>query len=166
MLRFDNRIRLIFSIINVLVPFLLGATLIILNVSIINAERRGSFIPAHPFWHGVNFSSLYLNGGIQMVSLGYLAYAVYQIKVHITKGSDKINMPMLLVNLVMFGLYMLSLLVYYFVYSWVYMKSPNNGFKIILSFQVGSIICETIAQLCLCAICWHISAEDQETPRN
>lgn len=71
---------------------------------------------------------------------------------------------MLFVNLAMFGLYILSLLVYYIVYTMVYFDNhvEKKGFVFLLGSNVISAICSAIAQLCLCAICWKISTEDQE----
>lgn len=81
--KFDNKIRLIFSVANILVPFLLGATLLAINLKICNSIRSNMPSPEAPIWGASNFLALYLDGVFQMVSLGFFAYAVFKIKGHI-----------------------------------------------------------------------------------
>ena len=76
--KFDNKIRLIFSVANILVPFPLA-----INLKICNSIRSNMPSPEAPIWGASNFLALYLDGVFQMVSLGFFAYAVFKIKSHI-----------------------------------------------------------------------------------
>lgn len=84
MQKFDNCVGVTFSVINIVVPFLFAVTLLGFNLKDLASFRDDpTKTVTFPFWGGSNFIMLYLNGLVQLVSGGYIGYAVYMIRAHI-----------------------------------------------------------------------------------
>ena len=66
---------------------------------------------------------------------------------------------MLVINLLAFSLYLVSLIVYYVFYLILYSEAVPSDQQInhVFISWIVSAACSTVAQLCLCAICWQIS---------
>jgi hypothetical protein len=111
-------------------------------------------------WNNISVAGLYCVGLLQLISVVYLLYAILKIRNHLSLQSPKqLNIKMLVINLLAFSLYLVSLIVYYVFYLILYSEavpSPQQINHVFISWIV-SAACSTVAQLCLCAICWQIS---------
>jgi len=112
---------------------------------------------------------LFSVGLMQLISGVFFASAVLRIRRHLISqgGALTINVTMLLINSAAFSLYILSTMVFYVFYTIFYFdenQSSQNQSNGIVSWIVSSI-CGLISQLCLCAICWHISSKRAPTPQ-
>ena len=96
-----------------------------------------------------------------MISGVYLGYAIHKIKKHLVDngGRQQLNVAMLVVHLATFGLYMLSITVYYVFYTIHYVEYKSS--KMTKVFYYSGIFCafsNFLAQVCLCLIFWQFAS--------
>jgi hypothetical protein len=96
-------------------------------------------------------------GMCQIISAAFLGVAIYKIRRMLSQSKrTQINVKVLLVHAILFGLYTISVVVYYIFYA-NYYWGPSTDFNRILDAWLFCGICGFIAQVCLCWIIWQFT---------
>lgn len=167
MIRRDELVNKLLMVLNVLAPVANGASVLIYNLCDIKFESPNQQTDKYcRFWSIFQFVALYLVGLLQLISGVYLGYAIHKIKQHLVLngGRQMINVVMLVVHLATFGLYMLSIIVYYVFYTFHYLDYSNE--RVTDLFYYSGIFCACsnfLAQACLCVIFWQFAGGQSGT---
>jgi magnesium-transporting ATPase (P-type) len=117
MTRYDEKLNKLLRYANVVVP-LIDAGLL-LNANLQN--------PPSILWNNVSVAGLFCVGLLQLISVVYLFYAILKIRNHLSVQSPKqLNIKMLVINLLAFSLYLVSLIVYYVFYLILYSEVDST----------------------------------------
>lgn len=107
-------------------------------------------------------------GGLQIISAGFIGFAILKIRKSITEGdeTEQINLQILLTHLLAFGLYLFSTLTQYVFFANYYLgdRSEQNLYTLYLAIAASNLLA-FFEQLCLCNIFWQLSKKPTEPER-
>lgn len=102
---------------------------------------------------------------LQIISASFFASAIFKIKKWISAGdgTEQIDLKILIVHLLAFGLYLLSTLTLYVVFAIYYLgnESTESLFILFLAYAASNVL-SFFEQLCLCNIFWQLSKKSED----
>ena len=163
-----SRDRLIFWLVlglNILAPLATSTTGFIANL------EGGRTDQSAKNWIIASIVTRYSVGLMQLVSGVFIGVAIYKIRAFIADGtqSSNLNVLILVLHSITFGLYIVSVVVYYVFYTIYYLHWSDESkatTRRVFAAWIFCTVCEFAAQLCIVIILWLFGKKEIATAVN